>query len=78
MNRNEFLTGNKQMDLLHEDFYELLKRLRQATGESATHALADLIAHCRDHFGQEDRWMLGTQYKIGDCHIKVSARSSHP
>lgn len=73
MARDDFLTGHHKMDLIHGEFYELLKQLRQASQADAAPALMALIEHCKDHFGQEDRWMRETNYSVGDCHIKEHA-----
>lgn len=70
MARDEFLIGHQKMDLIHEEFYELLTQLNRSTQADAAAALMALIVHCEDHFGQEDRWMRETQYNGRDCHIK--------
>lgn len=70
MQRNEHLTGEDCMDRVHEEFHELLVALRSAPLECAADALLALITHTRDHFAQEDRWMLEYNYPIRDCHIQ--------
>lgn len=73
MARDDFLIGHQKMDLIHEEFYELLTQLSRANQADAAAALMALIVHCKDHFSQEDRWMCETQYNGRDCHIKEHA-----
>jgi hemerythrin-like metal-binding protein len=35
--------------------------------------LAALRAHALDHFGQEDRWMVETEFPARECHINEHA-----
>jgi hemerythrin len=73
MARDDFLTGYQRIDLIHEEFYELLTQLRQTSHYHAAAALMALMIHCKDHLGQEEQWMRETRYSIRDCHIKEHA-----
>lgn len=73
MQRNEHLTGEDSLDQVHEEFYGLLASLRAAPRQHAADALLALITHTRDHFAQEDGWMLEHSYPIRDCHIQEHA-----
>lgn len=73
MCRNEHLTGDDEIDRLHEEFYELLSALKAATPEQAAGRLMALITHTRDHFGHEDAIMSSRGYPIRACHIQEHA-----
>lgn len=73
MHRHEHLTGDAQMDHLHEEFHALLQALRVAPPEQAADALLALITQTRDHFAHEDAQMREGGYPIRDCHIQEHA-----
>lgn len=74
MARDDFLTGHQKMDHLHQEFYELLEQLRQASQANAAACLLALIGHCKEHFGQEDQWIAESKYRAGDCHVQEHAQ----
>jgi hemerythrin-like metal-binding protein len=56
------------MDEVHEEFVALLARVVQADDEDLLPRWSALIAHTREHFGMEDRWMRDTGFAAGNCH----------
>lgn len=67
------LLGYAPMDHVHEDFVQCVVALREASDAALPAALAALRAHALDHFGQEDRWMVETEFPARECHINEHA-----
>lgn len=56
------------MDNTHREFVQLLALAQRSTDADLPSAWQRLIAHTRDHFGQEDRWMRATRFVASNCH----------
>lgn len=65
--------GHPPMDGVHEEFVELLGRLRAAADADALPLFEQLAAHTRAHFELENRWMRETEFPPRDCHIDEHA-----
>jgi hemerythrin len=66
------LLGYAPMDAVHAEFDALLNAALQATGD--LHAqLAQVVAHLREHFEAEGRFMNETDYPHGECHLQEHA-----
>jgi hemerythrin-like metal-binding protein len=67
-------TGDARMDQTHEEFVDLLARLRALHGSDGQHGadplplFRQLVAHTIEHFEQEDRWMVATGFSADNCH----------
>lgn len=65
--------GFPQMDLIHEELYELLKRSRAPGKIDWLQLLGEIDKHLRSHFSEEDRWMLETEFPSRECHMNEHA-----
>ena len=70
---DDFLLGFTPMDETHKEFVSVASRLLACDSESAAAAMAELEAHAIRHFGQEEEWMLSTDFPPRDCHIDEHA-----
>lgn len=61
-------TGDARMDDTHEEFVELLARLRAAPQAEQFDLFRELRQHTVEHFEQEDRWMIATGFSADNCH----------
>lgn len=60
--------GNERMDATHREFVEHLNALGNVAPENALECLDALIAHTREHFEQENRWMREAELPMLHCH----------
>jgi hemerythrin len=67
------LLGFTPMDDVHEEFYEVARRLVICTDTNALAAIDEFEKHAVSHFAQEDEWMLTTNFPPRDCHIEEHA-----
>lgn len=65
--------GFPPLDEVHSGFDALLSRLQAAPDTGMAEALQALVAHTRDHFAQEERWMQDTQFPAAGCHVDEHA-----
>ncbi len=68
--QDNFTLGYGPMDATHEEFVAHVARLQAAPDAQLPALLDALIAHTRDHFEEENRWMRETQFPPGDCHVE--------
>jgi hemerythrin len=68
-----FVLGHEPIDATHREFVALVGALQAAPDERLPGLLAELEAHARRHFGDEDRWMRETDFPPRDCHIDEHA-----
>lgn len=61
------------MDDTHREFIDLLNRLGEAQGEAVLPAIDEFIAHTREHFAQEQRWMESIPFPPIHCHVNEHA-----
>ncbi|WP_322104178.1 hemerythrin domain-containing protein [Paraburkholderia sp. J41] len=64
----ELQLGEPVTDATHTEFLYLLDRARDATDDALVGALDAWIAHTREHFAQEERWMDATEFGPRHCH----------
>ncbi len=64
----ELQTGNGRMDDTHEEFVDLVARLRAAPHDEQLALYRELMAHTVEHFAQEERWMVATGFSADNCH----------
>lgn len=67
------MLGFPPLDEVHSGFDALLSRLLASSDGSMAEALQILVAHTRDHFAQEERWMDETQFPAAACHVDEHA-----
>ena len=60
--------GYAPMDEVHAEFQALLGRAASCPDEDFPLQLDAVVAHLREHFEAEDRWMAETDFPPGDCH----------
>ena len=63
------LTGNIPMDEEHREFVSIVHALQTCPDDHFAARLEEFQAHALSHFGSEDRWMVGSEYPQGDCHV---------
>lgn len=56
------------MDDTHREFVALLAQAQRSPDEQLLPSWQLLLDHTREHFGQEDRWMLDTRFASSNCH----------
>lgn len=67
------LLGYGPMDATHEEFYRVAFELLTCDEAQLHQALDAVEAHAREHFKQEDEWMLSTHFPPRECHIEEHA-----
>ncbi len=67
------LLGYTPMDTVHEDFVRCARALTDAPDADLPEALRRMAAHLREHFAQEDAWMVETAFPPRQCHIDEHA-----
>ena len=67
------LVGYPPMDNIHREFVETVKALLNATDADLPRRLDAFAEHARRHFGEEDRWMMETDFPASECHIDEHA-----
>ncbi|GAB3193057.1 hemerythrin domain-containing protein [Hydrogenophaga aquatica] len=65
---NELHTGDTRMDETHEEFVDMLARLRALPDSEQLPLYRELVQHTVEHFAQEDRWMVATGFSADNCH----------
>ena len=63
------LLGFAPMDATHRDFVDCVRRLRQATPDTAAVCLHAMLNHAQEHFEEERRWMDETGFPATQCHV---------
>lgn len=63
------LTGYGPMDQEHREFVAIVQVLQTCPDEQLAARLEEFRDHALSHFGSEDRWMIGSEYPKGDCHV---------
>jgi hemerythrin-like metal-binding protein len=66
---DSFVLGFGPMDAIHREFVDLVAAVQAAPDEELVERLATLATHCQQHFEEENRWMLETDFPPRDCHI---------
>jgi len=61
-------SGDTRMDETHEEFVDMLARLRATPHADQLPLYRELIQHTVDHFAQEDRWMVAVGFSADNCH----------
>jgi hemerythrin len=67
------LLGFQAMDEVHKEFYTVALHLLMCDQTSVMSALDAFEAHAREHFDQEDEWMVSTDFPPRECHIDAHA-----
>ena len=70
---DRYLLGHAEMDGLHQEFVDIVARMQVASNDEMEPLLDSLLAHAKQHFGEEDEWMISTQFPPRDCHMKEHA-----
>ncbi len=61
-------TGDGRMDDTHEEFVEMLNRLLATPQDQQLPLYLEFIEHTKEHFAQEERWMVATGFAPDNCH----------
>lgn len=65
--------GYGPLDARHEEFVSVVAALQQADDLELPQRLADVAAHLRAHFDEENVWMTETGFPARDCHVDEHA-----
>lgn len=65
--------GFGPMDAIHAEFDELLWQGQRGGDIDWLALLGAIDDHLREHFSQEDQWMMATEFPPRDCHIDEHA-----
>ncbi|MBA4263225.1 MAG: hypothetical protein C0443_14720 [Comamonadaceae bacterium] len=68
-----FETGNARMDETHEAFVSQLNQLLATPPSEQLPLYLRFVEHTREHFAQEERWMLATGFTADNCHASHHA-----
>ncbi|MCL2075575.1 MAG: hemerythrin domain-containing protein [Betaproteobacteria bacterium] len=72
--QDSYALGLPRMDDTHREFVACVARLSAADSEKVVDALEDLLAHAKEHFAQEERWMEDSHFQPVFCHADEHAR----
>ncbi|WP_424894409.1 hemerythrin domain-containing protein [Tepidimonas sp. HKU79] len=61
-------TGDARMDETHEEFVTQLAALRALPHDQQLAPYRALVAHTREHFAREERWMVAVGFAPDNCH----------
>jgi hemerythrin len=61
-------TGDARMDETHEEFVTQLAALRALPHDQQLAPYRALVAHTREHFAREERWMVAVEFAPDNCH----------
>lgn len=67
------LLGYGPMDAVHQQFVDDVQALLSAADAQLPPLMDRLIVHAQSHFGEEDRWMVETEFPARQCHIDEHA-----
>lgn len=67
-------TGDARMDDTHAEFVDQLNALLARPAEEQLAPYRDFLAHTREHFAQEERWMVATGFAPDNCHAGMHAQ----
>jgi len=70
---DSFKLGYDPMDETHEEFVEIVSCLLTAPESELVTHLEAFKEHAIRHFGEEDEWMVRTEFPARDCHIDEHA-----
>jgi hemerythrin-like metal-binding protein len=73
---DHYLLGYTPMDAVHQEFVDLVGQLQANPPDSQpawAQALSRLHTHAQAHFGDENRWMVATDFPARQCHIDEHA-----
>lgn len=63
-----WLLGHDAMDATHREFVDLVSALHDADDALLPGLLEAFIAHAQEHFADEERWMLQSDFPATACH----------
>jgi len=63
------LLGYLPMDRTHQDFVDCVSCLRNADRSSVSRHMTRMLEHLAEHFDEEQRWMLETDFPAAACHV---------
>lgn len=70
---DRYLLGHAKMDDLHQEFVDIVGRMQVASNDEMEPLLDALLVHAQQHFGDEDAWMVSTEFPPRECHMKEHA-----
>lgn len=68
-----FLLGYAPMDQTHQEFVTAVQALQTAPEDQLLQHLQAFARHAEKHFGEENQWMVDTQFPARECHIDEHA-----
>lgn len=70
---DSLLTGDTRMDHTHQEFTDLLNQLLATPQDEQLPTYKAFLDHTKEHFAQEERWMLATGFAADNCHAEHHA-----
>ncbi len=67
------LLGYAPMDAMHHEFVVMAAALQAAKDDQLPQRLEAMAKHLRQHFSEEDRWMVETDFPARECHMDEHA-----
>ena len=66
-------TGDARLDETHEEFVDMLNQLLATPTDQQLPLYLRFVEHTREHFAQEERWMVATGFEPDNCHASHHA-----
>ncbi len=66
-------TGDARMDDTHEEFVDMLNQLLATPTDQQLPLYLQFVEHTKEHFAQEERWMVATGFAPDNCHASHHA-----
>jgi hemerythrin len=70
---DSLLLGFPELDETHKEFVGCVKALQTASDDEIASRLEAVAAHLKLHLGQEDEWMVETEFPPRECHMDEHA-----
>lgn len=69
----ELQTGDDKMDETHEEFVDMLNHIVTLPRDQMLEPYRRFVEHTREHFAQEERWMVACGFEAENCHAEHHA-----
>lgn len=70
---SQLQTGDHRMDETHEEFVAMLNQLLATPQDLQLPLYREFVEHTKEHFAQEERWMVATGFAPDNCHASHHA-----
>lgn len=70
---DRLLLGYGPIDHIHEEFVTIVNELQHSVDSDLPILMSSLLKHAEQHFSEENRWMIETEFPARECHINEHA-----